>query len=153
VWVALRPAATEPGHAFQPFPQHSGRLDSDMATQQECEAALRRLAERLDDVDESVRRKHAPDRTISCRIPDLGLSFSGRLRGGALTDLTDAAEDDPRIRDAQIRLTMSSDDLIAVTDGQLPIANAWVDGRVRVEASVLDLLKLRSLALVRQVDG
>jgi hypothetical protein len=124
-----------------------------MATQGDCEAALHRLARRLDDVEESLRKRHAPDRTVSCRVPDLDLTFVGRLRGGVLTDLADAADDDPAIREAQIRLTMSSDDLVAVTDGLLPVGTAWAEGRVKIEASVLDMLKLRSLALTRQLDA
>ena len=128
-----------------------------MATKQECEAALRRLAGRLDDVEESLRRRHAPERTISCRLPDLGLCFSGRLHNGALVALTDAPDAAPGARspaaDAQIRLTMSSDDLVAVSDGALPVSEAWVNGRVKVEASVLDLLKMSGLALARQFDG
>ncbi len=128
-----------------------------MATKQECEAALRRLVRRLDAVEESLRRRHAPERTVSCRVPDLQLCFSGRLHNGALTGLTDIADEARGGRapgaDAQIRLTMSSDDLVAVSDGALPVSEAWADGRVKVEASVFDLLKMSGLALTRQLDG
>ena len=127
-----------------------------MATKQECEAALRRLAQRLDDVEESLRKRHAPERTVSCRVPDLKLCFSGRLHNGALIGLAgieDAGHGRSPGADAQIRLTMSSDDLVAVSDGVLPVSEAWADGRVKVEASVLDLLKMSGLALARQFDG
>ena len=40
---------------------------------------------------------------------------------------------------------MGSDDLIALTDGELDFAKAWLSGRIKVEASVRDLLKLRSM--------
>jgi hypothetical protein len=111
-----------------------------MATKKQCEAALRSLAERLDGVDESLRKRHAPDRTVSCRIPDLDTTFSGRLTSGALQDI-----DDKPVKDAQIRLTVNSDDLLAVTAGELPFASAWAAGRLKIEASVLDMLRLRSL--------
>lgn len=111
-----------------------------MATLQECEAALDRLAERLSGVDADVRRRHSFDRSISCRIPDLERSFSGRLRAGTLDDLVHEP-----LPNAQIRLTVKSDDLVALTEGRLPLAAAWASGRLKIEASVLDLLRLRSL--------
>jgi hypothetical protein len=39
---------------------------------------------------------------------------------------------------------MTSDDLIALTDGRLKLAAAWATGRLRINAGVRDLLKLRS---------
>ena len=87
-----------------------------MATKRQCEAALRSLAKRLDGVDASLRKRHAPDRTVTCRIPDLDTTFSGRLHEGALLDISN----DP-LDDAQIRLTVSSDDLLAVTNGELAV--------------------------------
>lgn len=111
-----------------------------MATVDDCHDALERLAERLADVDDHERRKHAFDRTISCRVPDLDLTFSGELREGHLRDITT----DPSPR-AQIRLTTNSDDLVAMTNGHLSFGQAWLKGKVKVEASVMDLLKLKSL--------
>jgi putative sterol carrier protein len=111
-----------------------------MATKKQCEAALLGLAKRLDDVDGSLKKRHAPDRTVICRIPDLNTTFSGRLASGALRDITDTP-----LNDAQIKLTVSSDDLLAVTAGDLPFASAWAEGRLKIEASVLDMIRLRSL--------
>jgi alkyl sulfatase BDS1-like metallo-beta-lactamase superfamily hydrolase len=111
-----------------------------MATVDECHEAVERLAERLSTVDEKARRKHAFDRTLSCHIPDLDITFTGALRDGHLQDIsTDAA---PK---AQIRLTAKSDDLVAMTDGHLSFGQAWLGGKVKVEANVLDLIKLKSL--------
>jgi hypothetical protein len=50
----------------------------------------------------------------------------------------------PRER-AQIRLVMAGDDLVALVDGELNFATAWGRGRVRLEASLLDLFRLRKL--------
>jgi putative sterol carrier protein len=111
-----------------------------MATKRECEAALRSLAKRLDGVDPSLRKRHAPDRTVTCRIPDLETTFSGRLTSGALQDIANQPLDD-----AQIRLTVSSDDLLAVTKGELPFASAWAAGRLKIEASVMDMIRLRGM--------
>lgn len=110
-----------------------------MATQQQCLAALQGLAARLSEVDDDLRRKHSVDRTLSCTVTDLGVTYQGRLHDGALVDVRE--DDGP----AQIRLHVESDDLLALVDGQLNFASAWAKGRLKVDASVLDLLKLRSL--------
>jgi hypothetical protein len=111
-----------------------------MATKRECEAALRSLAKRLDGVDPSLRRRHAPDRTVTCRITDLDTTFSGKLSSGILQDISNKPLDD-----AQIRLTVSSDDLVAVTNGELPFSSAWAAGRLKIEASVMDMIRLRGM--------
>ena len=111
-----------------------------MATKRECEAALRSLAKRLDGVDAGLRKRHAPDRTVTCRIPDLDTTFSGRLTSGTLLDIANRPLDD-----AQIRLTVSSDDLLAVTKGELAFASAWAAGRLKIEASVMDMIRLRGM--------
>jgi hypothetical protein len=111
-----------------------------MATKEACEAALAELAARLDGVPDSTKRRHAVDRTISCHLPDLGTTYSGRLADGSLCDISEQP-----LPGAQIRLTVSSDDLVAVTSGRLPFASAWSSGRLRIEASMLDMLRLRAI--------
>jgi predicted lipid carrier protein YhbT len=111
-----------------------------MASVEDCEAALQRLAERLSSVDEDERRRHAFDRSLSCRVRDLDVTFTGQLRDGDIQEIST----DPAPK-AQIRLTTTSDDLVAMTDGHLSFGQAWLSGKVKVEASVLDLLKLKSL--------
>ena len=109
-----------------------------MATQEECREALGRLAGRLAAGGDSTRPQL--DRTLSCHVPDLDVTFHGRMRDGAI----DGIGTDPAPR-AQIRLTTASDDLVALTEGQLDLPQGWASGRVKIEASVMDLLKLRSL--------
>jgi hypothetical protein len=111
-----------------------------MASVEECRAALAELADRMAGADEDVRKHTAFNRSLSCRIPDLDVTFSGQLRDGHIHDITT----EPAQR-AQIRLTVSSDDLVALVDGQLHFASAWAKGRIKVEASIMDLLRLRSL--------
>jgi hypothetical protein len=84
------------------------------------------------------------DRSLSCRLTDLHQVVEGRLHDGQITDLHAVPEDPPPAR-ADIRLAMSSDDLLALTDGDLEFAKAWATGRVKMEASIRDMLKLRSL--------
>ena len=116
------------------------RTGDEVATVEECERALRSLADRLAAVEPETRARYAVERTVSCRVPDLDVVFRGRLDGEGLQDLEQV--DDPA---AQVRLAASSDDLIALVDGRLGVPSAWATGRLKIEASVLDLLKLRSL--------
>jgi hypothetical protein len=111
-----------------------------MATDEQCRAALERLAARLATVDGEERRHHAFDRSMSCLVPDLGVTFSGALSDGHITGIT--TEPAPK---AQVRLTVASDDLVALTDGELDFGKAWLSGRIKVEASIRDLLQLRSM--------
>ena len=110
-----------------------------MATVDQCRQALSEIASKLARDPEAAARVNL-DRSLACHIRDLDVSFHGRLRGGAIADLTDG--DDPK---AQIRLSIGSDDLVALVAGQLNFAAAWASGRASVKASFTDLLKLRKL--------
>jgi putative sterol carrier protein len=68
------------------------------------------------------------------------VTFHGTLREGVLEDVTTESRER-----AQIRLTIKSDDLIALVAGDLNFASAWARGRVKLEASISDLLRLRKL--------
>ena len=111
-----------------------------MATPREVETAVRSLALRLAEVEPGVRRRYCADRTVSCRVSDLGVGWSGRLSDDGLCDLTSAGAER-----AQVRLAVSSDDLLALSDGRLAVPSAWATGRLRVQANPMDLLRLRSL--------
>lgn len=110
-----------------------------MASAGECEAALRSLVALLAEVDPATREKYVLERTVSVRITDLDVTWSGRLSDEGLTDLSSA--DDEK---AQIRLSLGSDDLVALVDGRLAVPTAFATGRVRVQASPFDLLRMRS---------
>lgn len=107
---------------------------------EECRAALARLAANLAENSDEIRDKVKLDRTIVCRVTDLGVAFRGRLVAGQLVDV--AEEDDP---EAKIALSAASDDLIAMVDGELDFVKALAGRRVSVSANPFDLLKLRSL--------
>lgn len=111
-----------------------------MASQQQVDAAFRAVADRLAALDPSTRSKHLLDRTVSCRVPDLDVTWSGRLCDEGLVDVS-AEENGSR---AQVRLTISSDDVVALVDGRLAVTVAVATGRIRVQASPFDLLRLSS---------
>jgi hypothetical protein len=106
----------------------------------ECMTALKRI---LGDLAANPAAAGL-DRSLSCRLTDLGQVVLGRLSAGAVRDLT-AVPDGPEVPKADIRLTMSSDDLVALTEGKLSFAPAWASGRVKFEAGLRDMLRLRSL--------
>ncbi|MHA5051588.1 SCP2 sterol-binding domain-containing protein [Streptomyces sp. SD15] len=114
-----------------------------MATIEECRSALDKLSDNMAGADRDVREAAALDRSLSCRITDLDITFVGRLEDGRIKVL-DTLQGPPREK-AQIRLTMAGDDLVAMVSGELNFARAWGSGRVKLEASLLDLLRLRKL--------
>jgi predicted lipid carrier protein YhbT len=114
-----------------------------VASVEECRAALDHLGERLSAVDPDVRTRHALDRRLSCQVPDLQVTFVGQLRDGRLHDVSIVEDDSPV--EAQVRLTVGSDDLVALTHGRLSFGAAWARGRLKIDASMLDLLRLRIL--------
>jgi putative sterol carrier protein len=110
-----------------------------MATIEECREALNRLAKKLAE-GAAGGRPPSLDRTLSCYLTDLDAGFRGRLVDGELRDITEGH--DPS---AKIKLSATSDDFVALTQGDLNFASAWASNRLKVDASVFDLLKLRSL--------
>ncbi|GAA2498936.1 SCP2 sterol-binding domain-containing protein [Streptomyces sp. NPDC059506] len=114
-----------------------------MATIEECRAALERLADSLAEAGGEAAAAAALHRSLSCRITDLPVVFTGHLADGRLRNVTASSE---RLTEkAQIHLALAGDDLLALVDGELHFAKAWASGRVKVEAGFRDLLRLRSL--------
>jgi predicted lipid carrier protein YhbT len=112
-----------------------------VATLRAVEQAVQALLERLAEVDPDVRRKYALERTVACRVRDLDIVFLGSFdEEGTLRELTTAERGD-----GQVKLSASSDDLIALIEGRLSVPTAWATGKLKIDASMLDLLKLRSL--------
>ena len=111
-----------------------------MATVDQCMTALQGVLGPI----ASNKATEGLDRSLSCRLTDLQQVIVGRLAGGAVRDL-EVVPDDPAVPRADIRLTMTSDDLVALTNGELSFAKAWSSGRIRFEAGLRDMLRLRSL--------
>jgi predicted lipid carrier protein YhbT len=112
-----------------------------MANEEECRAALGVISKRLAEVDGDRLAEHVVERTISCRIPDLGVAYRTRIHAGGL----DAFERTDAPGDAQVKLTVASDDLVALARDDLSPGRAWASGRLKIDASFMDLLRLRKL--------
>jgi hypothetical protein len=108
-----------------------------VATLAECETAIGRMSEAMRGLHADKRSAIDP-RTVGCRVTDLDVVFTGVLDGDGFHDMTTDASPP-----AQIRLELTSDDLVALSTGKLPFAPAWARGRIKVHASFGDLLRLR----------
>ncbi len=113
-----------------------------MATAEECRKALENLTGRLSEMGPEERAAHLIDRAISCQVTDLGITFLTRLGPDGAGPVTEATGQEPP---AQIRFTTKSDDLIAMADDPKSISRAWLTGRLKIEANLFDLLRLRKL--------
>ena len=82
-----------------------------------------------------------PERSILCVVPDLGQAFRTTLREGKMTEI-ETANGDLR---ADATLTAKSDDLVALLQGRLGVAAAFLLGKVKIEASASDMLLIRKL--------
>lgn len=111
-----------------------------MATIEEVDDAVATLLSRLGEVDGSARSLLPSDRIVEARCPDLDYVRYARWRDGRLALLDDEPGAHP-----DIRISVRSDDLIAMVDGDLPFGRAFASNRVRLDASMTDLLRLRAL--------
>ena len=113
-----------------------------MATHEECRSALESLTNRLAQLPSEHRAAHLVERDISCEVRDLGVTFKTRLGPDGAAPVTEMNGSGGQ---AQVRFTTKSDDLLAIAGDPGSFARAWLTGRIKVEASVFDLLRLRKL--------
>lgn len=107
-----------------------------MATLEECRAALTELTKDIAESGEKIDF----DRSLSAKITDLDTVLQGRFVQGQFTDIEQA--DDPN---ADIKLTLTSDDLVAMCRGELNVMKAMATGKLKLQASMGDMMKLRKL--------
>lgn len=79
-------------------------------------------------------------RVIEATCTDLGLMYHARWRFGQLGELVPGAATRP-----DIRIHVASTDLVQLADGTLPFRRAWSEQRVRIDASMADLIRLRAV--------
>ena len=104
--------------------------------------ALETLAGRISDLDPRTRAANLADRSISVTVTDLGVTFVSQLGPDGAGPVTEAR---PGAEPAHIRFRTQSDELIAIAADPRRFVRAWLTGRVKVEASLSDLLRLRKL--------
>ncbi len=111
-----------------------------MATVPEVEAVLGDLLGRFEQVDSGTRSMLPSRRVIEARFPDLDIVRHAEWRAGELEILAD-----PPARRPDIRVVVDSDDLVAMAEGRLSFSRAYAANRIRLDASMTDLLRLRAV--------
>jgi predicted lipid carrier protein YhbT len=110
-----------------------------MATADDCRKAFDSLLARLSELDEPTR-SGLPDRTLSCHITDLGVTFLTKIGPAGAAPLAEAPPDAPR---AQVRFSAKSGDVMTIAARPESFARLWLTRRVKVEASLSDIAILR----------
>jgi putative sterol carrier protein len=114
-----------------------------VATKHKVEAKLRELIARLSGTEaaqDKLARSLPESKVIAVIVPDLDSRYWATMEGGRMDGLHQGV---PERADITIRI--GSDDLVSVADGATSFFSAFVSGRIKVEASVSDLLRLRRL--------
>lgn len=112
-----------------------------MATVDECRQALNTFADQMADDPKKIKKLKGFNRGLACNITDLDdTAFHGRFEGGKLIDITDGDNDD-----AEIRMIVKSDDLVALVAGELNFMKAFTSGQVKVKANMMDMMKLKTV--------
>lgn len=112
-----------------------------MATMDQVEGTFSDLIARLDGLDQRQRAMLPSRRVIQATCTDLDTSWHATWRNGAFSEVVDGEAE----RRPDIRIRLDSDDLVELAAGRLDVARAMSEGRVRIDASMTDLLRLRAV--------
>ena len=115
-----------------------------MHTAEECQRRCKSW-QQAGRTEPSEREEYFGNRTISVTVTDLGVTFVTVLGAGS-DPVREAKPDEPP---ADIRITADSDQVMSLAQPPMNIARAWVSGKVKIEASMKDLFRLRRLLEVR----
>ena len=135
----IRGASPEAGRRTTP----GGR--NDVSTKKEIRAKLQEMVDRLDQAGDDARNnlaKAMPNpKMIQIDVTDLDVSYWTEIADGQMDELREGEADH-----VDIRLRAASDDLVKMINGELGLMSSYLSGRIRIEASLSDLLALRKLA-------
>ena len=112
-----------------------------MATKAEVERQLGELMARLDGNETNVRSAIPSRKVLCCDVPDLDAAWYSVVENGHVSQPSEA----PPNGRADITLRVGSDDLVDLVEGRISFLSAFSSGKVKVDASIVDLLRLRSL--------
>jgi hypothetical protein len=112
-----------------------------LASTEEVERKLEELIARLGPEAGRELGRSLPDRrALVLHVGDLGTDWWCVIEEGRPGPLHRGSANG-----ADIRITADSDDLVELVDGGASLFSAYLSGRVRIEASFSDLLRLRRL--------
>lgn len=112
-----------------------------MATKAEVTKALERLMARLDGKNADVRSAIPGRKVLRCRVLDLDTSWFSVIQDGHVSPPVER----PVPATVDVTLQVNSDDLIELVEERSSFVSAFLSGKVRVQASMMDLLRLRTL--------
>ena len=113
-----------------------------MASRAQVDRTLRKLVKRLDGADLDDADLPTDARSILCSITDLELDYRADYAKGKIAKLRIVDGDDAG---ADVKISLSSDELVNLADGKSSLPMALLFGRIRVDANARDLLLLRQL--------
>jgi hypothetical protein len=115
-----------------------------VATKQQVERKLRELIKRLEtaggDVHGSLAEALPERRVIHVIVPDLDASWWTEMADGKMRGLHRGVPDR-----TDIKVRVESDQLVDLVDGRRSMFSSYLAGKVKIEASLNDLLRLRKL--------
>jgi len=112
-----------------------------VASRAEVEKQLGALLARLDHNPDSVRAAIPARKVLRCSISDLDTSWYSVIEDGHVSPPSETPPDDR----TDITLHLASDDLVDLIEGRLSFLSAFISGKVKVDASIMDMLRLRAL--------
>jgi hypothetical protein len=115
-----------------------------VATKREVEAKLRELMQRLaaaEQVHGTLAEGLPNGKVVVVHVTDLDAEYWTVMDGGKMRGLHPGS---PERTD--IRMRVSSDHLVELVDGNASMLTSFVTGRVKIDASVSDLIRLRRMA-------
>jgi hypothetical protein len=126
------------------LPTLSPLTEVSLASKEAVQERLRELIDRLGRDEEAARAigRSLPDpRILALHVTDIDVWYWTELADGRLGEMKEGEPDEPHIR-----IATASDDLVGFIEGGVSLFSAYVSGRIRIEASFADLLRLRRLA-------
>lgn len=113
-----------------------------MATKEEVGRAIERLMARLDGNEDNVRSAIPGRKVMGCYITDLDSGWYSVIEDGHVAP---PIEEPPPGERVSVLLKLRSDDLIDLVEERMSFMSAFLSGKVRVDASFTDLLRMRTL--------
>lgn len=113
-----------------------------MASREAVDRTLRELVGRLDGAELNDAKLPSEARSIVVLVPDLDVVYRAEYTKGRIRKLRAVKAD---TGEADVRITVVSDELVALSEGRSSLPMALLFGRIRVDANARDLLLLRQL--------
>jgi hypothetical protein len=113
-----------------------------VASKDEVSRAIERLMARLDGNEANVRSAIPGRKVLGCLVTDIDASWYSVIEDGHVLPPT---EEPPPGERVAVLLKVRSDDLVDLVEERISFMSAFLSGKVRVDASLPDLLRLRTI--------